>query len=196
MSDRYLIAGLGNPGRKYQKTRHNIGFMTVDRLARSFHESFKKGKGPYQSCSIRSGDQVIICAQPMTFMNNSGMAVRELVHYFDIDLCRLLIIYDDADLLFGRIRMRKTGGAGGHNGVKSVIQHLNTKEFARLRIGIGSDIAKKDMINFVLSGFSKNEHKELDYILDKSVNAALCFVHDGIDTAMNQFNQDLLQSSP
>lgn len=191
-----MIIGLGNPGRKYRNTRHNVGFMTIDQMARSFHEKLKKGKGPYQSCKVIYRNQSIICAQPLTFMNNSGLAVRELVHYYDIDLSRLLVVYDDADLLFGHIRLRKTGGTGGHNGMKSVIQHLNTKEFARLRIGIGSDIAKKDMINFVLSGFSKNEQKELDFIIDESVNAALCFIRDGIDNAMNQCNQDLLQRSP
>lgn len=187
-----MIVGLGNPGRKYRKTRHNIGFITVERLVRSWHESLGKGKGLYQSCTIRLDHRTVICAEPLTYMNNSGLAVHELVHYYNIDLSRLLIIFDDADLWFGQIRLRKSGGAGGHNGLKSVIQHLKTKEFARLRIGIGSDFAKKDMVNFVLSGFSKNEQKELDSIIDESVKAVLCFIREGIDKAMNQYNQDLL----
>lgn len=190
MSDTYLIVGLGNPGRQYDKTRHNAGFMVVDRLAQELGGKFKKGRGAYEISDGRWNEASVLLAKPLTFMNNSGMAVAELVRYYQIDISRLLIVSDEIDLTFGRIRLRPQGSAGGHNGLSSIIQYLNTTSFARLRIGIGTEFAKRDMVDFVLSRFSRNEQEELDPVLATSVGAVLSFIGDGIDTAMNLYNKN------
>ncbi len=189
MSNKYLIIGLGNPGLKYRKTRHNIGFLVVDRLAQAMGVRLKKGRGPYEITEFQIDGKSVLLAKPLTFMNNSGQAVAELVNYFDIDFSHLLVILDEVELDFGRLRLRAQGSAGGHNGLRSIIQHLNTKLFARLRIGIGTEYARKDMTKFVLSNFSRNEQKELDFILDQAVDAVLGFIRDGIDKAMTQYNR-------
>jgi len=188
MAERMLIVGLGNPGSKYSKTRHNIGFMVLDKLAEQKGLSYKKGRGPYETAVFVQKSQPIILAKPLTFMNNSGQAVAELLHYFDIDLAQLLIVFDDIELPFGRIRLRAQGSSGGHNGLESVLQHINSKNFARLRIGIGTEYAKRDMIKFVLSSFSRNEQKDLDAIIDRSIDAVLDFIEYGIDFTMNRYN--------
>ncbi len=189
MSNKHLIVGLGNPGLKYRKTRHNIGFLVIDRLAKEKGARLKKGRGPYEIAEFQLDDRSVLLAKPLTFMNNSGQAVAELVNYFDIEFSHLLVILDEVELDFGRLRLRAQGSSGGHNGLGSIIQHLNTKLFARLRIGIGTEYAKKDMTKFVLSNFSRNEQKELDSILDQAVDAVLCFIRDGIDKAMNTYNR-------
>lgn len=188
MSDKFLIVGLGNPGGEYEKTRHNIGFMIVDQIAKDASASFKKGRNAAVETSAHIAGQSVILAKPLTFMNNSGSAVAGLVNYYDIDLDRLLIIMDEVELPFGRLRVRKQGGSAGHNGMKSIIQHLNSKEFARLRIGIGTEYAKKDMSKFVLSNFSRNEQQELDFIVGTSVDVVHSFIRNGIDRTMNTFN--------
>ncbi len=188
MEETFLIVGLGNPGRRYEKTRHNVGFMVIDRLAAELGFQLKKGRGSYESGAGRWNDLSLVAAKPMTYMNNSGIAVAELFHYHRIELQRLLIISDDTELPFGRLRLRRKGSSGGHRGLESVIQHLKTNEFARLRIGIGAEFAKRDMADFVLSRFSKNEQEELEPILQKAVEAVLTFMRDGIDRAMNLYN--------
>lgn len=188
MSDKFLIVGLGNPGGEYEKTRHNIGFMIVDQIAKDASASFKKGRNAAVETSAHIAGQSVILAKPLTFMNNSGSAVAGLVNYYDIDLDRLLIIMDEVELPFGRLRVRKQGGSAGHNGMKSIIQHLNSKDFARLRIGIGTEYAKKDMSKFVLSNFSRNEQQELDFIVGTSVDVVHSFIRNGIDRTMNTFN--------
>jgi len=190
VSDTYLIVGLGNPGRRYEKTRHNAGFMVVDHIAEMLGIQFKKGRGVYAICDGRWNEASILLAKPLTFMNNSGMAVAELVRYYQIDCSQLLVVLDEIELTFGRIRLRRQGSAGGHNGLSSIIQHLNTTSFARLRIGIGTEFAKRDMVDFVLSRFSRNEQKELDPVLATSVEAVLSFIRDGIDNAMNLYNKN------
>ena len=189
MSDKFMIVGLGNPGSEYKKTRHNIGFMVADRFAQKFDAQFKKGRGTYDYTSVQIDGHTAIVAKPLTYMNKSGIAVATLLNYYSIDLSRLLIIFDEVELPFGRLRIRKQGGSGGHNGINSVIQHVNTKEFARLRIGIGTEYAKKDMTKFVLSNFTRNEQQELDQIIDESVQVVTSFIRDGIERTMNIFNQ-------
>ena len=188
MSDKFLIVGLGNPGSEYHKTRHNIGFMIVDQLAQDASASFKKGRSAAVETSVNIAGHSVILAKPLTFMNNSGSAVAGLMNYYDIDIEQLLVIMDEVELPFGRLRVRKQGGSAGHNGMKSIIQHLNSKEFARLRIGIGTEYAKKDMSKFVLSNFSRNEQQELDLIVGKSVDVVHSFIRYGIDRTMNTFN--------
>jgi peptidyl-tRNA hydrolase, PTH1 family len=188
MSNKYLIVGLGNPGLKYRKTRHNIGFLVADLMAHKFGVRFKKGRGLFYiaECQIESHSAIV--AKPLTYMNNSGQAVAELVNYYNIDPSRLIVIVDEIELSLGRLRLRAQGTSGGHNGLNSIIQHLSTKTFARLRIGIGTEYAKKDMTKFVLANFTRNEQKELDFILDQAVDATTSFIRDGIDKAMNSFN--------
>ena len=189
MSDNYMIVGLGNPGSEYQKTRHNIGYMVVDRIAQEFNTKFKKGRGAYYYTTVIVEGHRTILAKPLTYMNKSGLAVAYLLNYYDIDLSQLLIVFDEADLPFGRLRIRKQGGSGGHNGISSIIQHVNSHEFARLRIGIGTEYAKKDMVNFVLSDFSRIEQQELDTVITMAVRVVISFIRDGIDRTMNAFNQ-------
>ncbi len=184
----FLIVGLGNPGRKYMKTRHNIGFLVADECAARWAVKFRKGRGPYETAETQFDEKVIL-AKPTTFMNNSGQAVIELMTYFNIAPEKTLIVYDDLDLPFGTLRLRAAGSAGGHNGLKSVIQHVNSKNLARLRIGIGTEFAKRDTTNFVLSRFSRNEQKELDSITSTAADAVEVFLRQGIDRAMNLFNQ-------
>lgn len=188
MSNKYLIVGLGNPGLKYRKTRHNIGFLAADLLAQKMSVRFKKGRGAFYSTEFQVEMNPVILAKPLTFMNNSGQAVSELVSYYNIEPSHLLIILDEIELPVGRLRLRAQGTGGGHNGLNSIIQHLGTKSFARLRIGIGTEYAKKDMTKFVLANFTRNEQKELDTILDHAVDAVLSFIRDGVDRAMNTVN--------
>jgi PTH1 family peptidyl-tRNA hydrolase len=188
MSDKFLIVGLGNPGSEYEKTRHNIGFMVVDQIAKEASSSFKKGRNAAVETGVNIAGHSVILAKPLTFMNNSGSAVAGLMNYYDVDIDRLFVIMDEVELPFGRLRVRKQGSSAGHNGMKSIIQHINSQEFARLRIGIGTEYAKKDMSKFVLSNFSRNEQQELDLIVGRSVDVVHSFIRDGIDRTMNTFN--------
>lgn len=188
MSDKFLIVGLGNPGSEYEKTRHNIGFMVVDQMAKEASASFKKGRNAAVETGVNIAGHSVILAKPLTFMNNSGSAVAGLMNYYNVEIDRLFVIMDEVELPFGRLRVRKQGGSAGHNGMKSIIQHINSQEFARLRIGIGTEYAKKDMSKFVLSNFSRNEQQELDLIVGTSVDVVHSYIRNGIDRTMNTFN--------
>jgi len=188
MSEPYLIVGLGNPGRGYRKTRHNIGFQVVDQFADRWGASFKRGKGQYEICRFRSLKKSGYVMKPLTYMNLSGTAVSQVLNYYRINLERILVIYDEVELPFGQLRMRPHGSAAGHKGMSSIIEHINSKQFARLRIGIGTEFAKRDMTKFVLSNFSRNEQKELVSIIEKSVDATIMFIDEGIEKAMTFFN--------
>jgi len=184
MSEKHLIVGLGNPGSRYANTRHNIGFKVVERLAGRLNLSFRPGKGDYL---IASGAAVLLL-KPLTFMNNSGLAVRHAVDYFGLDCLRILIVLDDHQLPLGKLRLRASGSDGGHNGMASVIQHLGTPEISRLRLGLSAEFEKGEMADYVLSTFSKEEQKRLPEICDRAVEAALSFINDGVQQAMNKFN--------
>jgi len=183
----HLLVGLGNPGTKYRLTRHNAGFMVLNNLAREQNIDFKRRKLYSISSFNRKGNKIII-AKPRTYMNLSGNAVQALVHYYHVDMDNLLIIYDDINLPFGKIRVREKGSDGGHNGLQSIIQYLRTNEFPRLRIGIGTEFSHKNMVDFVLSNFSKQELIELDEIIENCTNAIMTYIDDGISKAMNRFN--------
>jgi len=185
MSEKHLIVGLGNPGARYAETRHNIGFKVVERLAEKLNLNFRAGKGDYL---IASGAAEILLLKPLTYMNNSGLAVRPAADYFDIPAARMLIVFDDYQLPLGKLRLRPHGSDGGHNGMASVIQHLGTPEVSRLRLGIGAEFAKGEMADYVLTTFSRDEHKLLPEIYDRAVEAVLCFINDGMPQAMNKFN--------
>lgn len=185
----YLIVGLGNPGRDYEKTRHNVGFDAVDQLIEEHRipQSGVKFKAMYGKGMI-NGEKVLI-AKPLTYMNLSGEAVRGLVDYFKIDVKEeLIVLYDDIDLEPGNVRVRAKGSAGGHNGMKNIIQQLGTQEFARVRIGVGAKPKGWDLADHVLSRFSKEDREKVDDSIDKACKAVCCFVEEGIDAAMNKFN--------
>jgi PTH1 family peptidyl-tRNA hydrolase len=183
-----LIVGLGNPGREYRQNRHNIGFLLLDRLANRYRETFSRFEARALVVKTKHADHRLILAKPQTFMNNSGQAVSSLLRFYKIPLDRLLVAYDDVDLPLGKLRLRPSGGSGGHRGMKSIIERLGTEDFSRLRIGIGRPPGKKEAADYVLQDFNKEELGFLPGILDGGVEAILTFITEGIDQAMNHFN--------
>ena len=185
----YIIAGLGNPGKKYEGTRHNIGWQVMDELAdkhriRIMESRFKGlvGKG------VIGGEKVIFL-KPLTYMNLSGESIGEAVRFYKIDeTSRLIVVSDDISLDVGQLRMRKKGSAGGHNGLKNIISHLGSEEFMRIRIGVGDKPAGSDLVDYVLGSFSKEEKKILDETKRNAVLAIETIISDGIDKAMNLYN--------
>ncbi len=191
--DQFLLVGLGNPGREYRETRHNAGFMVIDRLA----EQTGIGLSRVQSKALigqgKSGDARIILVKPQTYMNLSGQSVASLLRFYKLPLSQLLVIHDDIDLPFGTIRMRPGGGSGGQKGLASIIQQLGTQEFPRLRVGIGRPAGRMDAADYVLQTFSAAERELLPAVLKTAVEASLAFVKDGLSQAMNQFNGELFR---
>lgn len=186
-NERYLIVGLGNPGRTHLHNRHNVGFMAVDRLAARRDIELKRVQNKAIIGSGRIADRPVIIAKPQTFMNLSGDAVGPLVNYYRVPLSNLLVVYDELDIPYGVIRMREKGGAGGHNGMRSIIQHLGN-DFARLRLGIGRPPGRMDPAAFVLQDFGRDELPLLDEMLSRGMEAIESFIRDGIDLAMNRAN--------
>ena len=183
-----VIVGLGNPGSKYAGTRHNVGFDFLDRFSKAVSIQVGPGKGPFYSGTGVYRREKLILVKPTTYMNLSGNAVQQVLHYYKIEPEDCLVCYDDLDIPIGKIRLRPDGSAGGHNGIKDIIQKLGTHDFPRLRIGIGNEFSKGQKVNYVLSRFNSDEKKIIDETLDTAVDAALRFVTDGIDSAMNAFN--------
>lgn len=184
-----MIVGLGNPGTKYQETKHNIGFITLDEIAYRLNISFKKSQFEADIAEFFIGTEKVMLVKPLTFMNESGRAVGPLMTYFGVEEKDLIVIYDDLDLPIGQIRLREKGSAGGHNGIKSLIAHLGTKEFPRIKVGIGRPQGKIPVVHHVLTGFSKENHEEILLAIKKAADAAIyaCEGHTFIET-MNQFN--------
>lgn len=182
-----LIVGLGNPGREYENTRHNIGFLALERIAAKTGSAFRKKNATSRYAEEKSG---VVLAAPTTFMNSSGAAVRELVSLFSITpQTDLLVILDDADLPFGRLRFRKKGTSGGHRGLESVIQEIGTEDFSRLRIGVGRPADKaSELKEFVLDPFSGEEKDVLPEILERAAEASLMWRDQGAEPVMNRFN--------
>ena len=180
-----LIVGLGNPGAKYRGTRHNVGFAVVDELARRASADFESAPAEALMAKWRSRDTLI--AKPMTFMNLSGQAVGELVRYFKIEVADVLIVLDEAQLPLGKLRARARGSAGGHNGLKSVIEHLGP-DISRLRMGVGRGDDRHDLADHVLARFEKDEAAEVARMTKRAADAADTFVADGIAAVMNQYN--------
>ena len=192
-----LIVGLGNPGMRYEHTKHNVGFRVIDALYEECCKrvpSFKRETRPTHTSICRSivtqvpwHDTPIILAKPMTYMNNSGTAIAALIKRFEIPLSELCVVYDDVHLDIGVLRMRQKGSDGGQKGMKSIIHHLGTTAFPRLRIGIGEPI--DDITDYVLTEFSEDEEIEIAHTIHRAVDAIETFVKDDILTAMNQFNR-------
>jgi peptidyl-tRNA hydrolase, PTH1 family len=185
----YLIVGLGNPGKDYKQNRHNIGFLLMDEICRQENQSFSKMENKAMVSKFQKNGKRLILAKPRTFMNNSGISIGGLVRFYKIPQSNILIAYDDVDLPLHTIRMKPAGGSAGHNGIKSIIQHLGTNDFNRLRIGVNRPPGRMKTPDYVLQDFSKQEKSELPLILDRSVKAINTWLTKGIETAMNEFNQ-------
>lgn len=184
-----LIVGLGNPGREYERTRHNVGFLTVEQLARRFQAGWRRSlRFPVRTATIRpEGGEKTLLAEPLTFMNASGEGVAPLMRKQGIAPADLLVVFDDADLPTGTLRLRPFGGPGGHNGMRSVIAALGTDRFARIRIGIGRSGA--ELVEHVLTAFAPEEWARMEAVIQRAADAALCWAIEGIEPAMNRFNR-------
>lgn len=184
----YIIVGLGNPTKEYQKTRHNVGFEVIDRLAKEYNIDVTTAKHK-ALCGkgIIEGEKVIL-AKPTTFMNLSGESVRELAVFYKVEPENIIIIYDDISLDVARLRVRAKGSAGGHNGIKSIIAHLGTQNFPRVRVGIGDKPKGMDLADYVLGRFSKQEALDMDEAYDEGAKAVVAIVKNGVENAMNTFN--------
>lgn len=188
----YYIVGLGNPGIQYENTRHNAGFITIDYLARKYSIDVRKIK--FKSLigqGVISGQKVML-VKPQTYMNNSGEAIREIYKYFDFDHDKLIVIYDDIDIDFGSIRIRKKGSAGTHNGMKSIIYNLEFDDFPRIKVAVGKKPSYMDLANFVLSGFSKQEAKIIEEEVKLASDAIEMILEEGIEKSMSMFNSKRL----
>jgi len=185
------IVGLGNPGKRYDFTRHNVGFQILDLFTKKNKIKFKASKGDYfySEGSLKSSDFFLI--KPLTYMNLSGVAVLDFVSEYSIDLEDLLIVYDDVNLQPGQIRLRKSGSDGGHNGIKSIIYHLQNDSFPRLRFGIGSEFEKGDMAEFVLAKFSSNEMRLVEESMEFTVELIEQFIAGGYKSMLDHFSKQL-----
>ncbi len=190
MDNLYLIVGLGNPGSKYEGTRHNVGFEVADRLIDDLKIDGPTRFGKSLTGKGRLGDKRIIVMKPLTYMNLSGEAVREGVDFYKIDhTANLIVISDDIDLDEGRIRIRKKGSAGGHNGLKNIVQHLGDGDFIRVRVGVGAKPRPEaDLVSHVLGRPAGEDRKVLDEAEDRAAQAVRCIIEEGVDRAMNRFN--------
>lgn len=185
----FIIAGLGNPTAKYAHSRHNVGFDVIDLLAEKYQ--IKMGRSLFKAQVGKGliGGKKVLLVKPLTFMNLSGSAIRPLVRFYKADPAKdLVVIYDDADLDVGKLRIRAKGSAGSHNGMKNIVEQLGTTVFARVRVGIGKRPEQTDMVDYVLSKFPEEERKEVEGAMEKAAQAAVTILEQGCDAAMNQFN--------
>ncbi len=183
-----LVFGLGNPGKEYERTRHNVGFQILDVLARRYGVSFSSHKYKALVARVRIGDERLLLVKPITFMNLSGEAVAPIVHFYKVPLTEILVVYDDLDLPLGVLRLRPKGGAGGHKGLESIIQHLGSNEFPRLRVGIGRPPGRMDAADFVLRPFTKEEEEIMAVVREEAADAIELWVREGLERAMNRVN--------
>ena len=182
-----IIAGLGNPGKEYENTKHNVGFLTIDILAEKYGIKVNKIKFKGLVGEGMIGTEKVILVKPQTYMNLSGQCIREIVAFYKLDIEDLVVIYDDIDLPMGNLRIRKKGSAGTHNGMRSIIYDLQDDGFPRVRVGIGGE-RKGDLANYVISGFSGDDRKLIEEAIVKAADAVACLVEDSIDRAMVDYN--------
>jgi len=187
-SEVYLIAGLGNPGLRYKNTRHNIGFRVIGLLASKLGIRLSSKRFHSKNGRVRFAGKEVILLCPQTYMNESGRSIKACVDFFCLDTEKLLVLHDDIDLPLGRIRIARDGGSGGHRGIISIIEHLGTREFARVRIGIGRPRYGEAIEAFVLSPFYENEKSVVEKVVELSAQACEAFVREGLQSAMNHFN--------
>lgn len=183
-----LFVGLGNPGKQYERTRHNVGFMCIDALAKKWNVSLSNTKFNGMYAIVHRPEGKVMLLKPLTYMNLSGQCVRPMMEYYDIDMENLIVIYDDLDLPTGKLRLRQKGSSGGHNGIKSLIQHLGTQDFNRIRIGINRPPAGMKVPDYVLSAFSKEEEPVIEQAIEKAVQACEASLSKKFIDVMNEFN--------
>src|SRR5215510_12581197 len=184
----YLLIGLGNPGREYANTRHNFGFILIDRIAVRLNARGMKVQSKAIVMNAAYEERKLILAKPQTFMNLSGQSVQGLIHFYKLPLTNVMILSDDLDIPFGTIRIRASGGPGGQRGLSSILEKLSTKDVQRMRLGIGRPPGRMDPANYVLQNFSKDEAQTLSEVLDRGADAAFEFVINGLNASMNKFN--------
>ena len=185
----YVVVGLGNPGKKYENTRHNVGFMTADKLVEEYSASPLRTKFNAETFDARINDFRVIIVKPLTFMNNSGEAVRDILKFYKIGIDKVILIFDDISLPVGNIRLRRNGSAGGHNGIKSIINLTGSSDYKRVKIGVGAKPHPDyDLADWVLGKFDKKDMSKLESSLDNAVRATVTIICDSIDSAMNKYS--------
>lgn len=188
----WLVAGLGNPGPEYERTRHNVGFRICDLLADQLGARFKRGKHSALVAEARAdtqdGSAQVVLVKPQTFMNESGRSVAPLARYYGAETSSIIAVYDEIDLPFGEVRIKVGGGAAGHNGVRSLTQSLSSPDYVRVRCGVGRPPGSKAAAGHVLAKFSKQEEKDLPFLIDEAAEAVLMVVRDGVERAQNTIN--------
>jgi len=184
----YLVVGLGNPGREYRTTRHNVGFMVVDRLSSELSQRMTRVRFQSLLGEGKADSRRVLLAKPQTYMNLVGRSVAPLVRFYRVPLDRLLVICDDLDLPIGTLRLRPKGGSAGHKGLRSIFESLGSQDFPRLRVGIGRPPGRMEPSGYVLRGFDPSELAEVDQVLARAGDCSMAFVKDGIQSAMNRFN--------
>ncbi len=185
-----LITGLGNPGPKYRKTRHNVGFRVIAELHQRFGQPRPSSKFESEFVQVTVGEHKVLLQSPLTFMNLSGRAVRGLMDFYKIPVSDILVVCDDFHLALGRLRFRPGGSAGGQNGLKDIIQRLGTQDFSRLRLGVGTPPQGRNVSNYVLSQFREDEHSQIEESIRRAADSALVWVEHGVQECMNRFNAD------
>ena len=185
----WIVVGLGNPGRRYAGTRHNVGFSVIQRLARRWGVKLRRGKYAARVAEVIRYEERLVLAQPQTYMNMSGLAVRQIAEGYRVPPLNIVVVTDDLDIPLGQIRVRKGGSAGTHNGLRSVVAEMGTPSIPRLRVGIGPLAAREDAVKFVLSRFSREELQVLEEGLAKAEEALEMILDGRIEAAMNSFNQ-------
>lgn len=182
----YLIVGLGNPGKEYDHTRHNIGFDAIDKISSRYNIDLNrtKFKGMYGEGFINS--EKVILLKPLTYMNLSGESLREITSFYKIKSENIIVIYDDVDLEPGRVRIRKKGSSGGHNGIKSILYHLENEDFIRIKLGVGK--AERDMISHVLGKFNLEDQEKIQEVLNCTIDIIDTIIKESVDSAMNKYN--------
>jgi PTH1 family peptidyl-tRNA hydrolase len=195
----FIVLGLGNPGEEYARTRHNFGWLVLDEIAREERLQFARGDGPYRACTWNVGGLRGVLAKPTTYMNRSGAAARRLRElYPDVPFEKWLVVSDDLDLPLGRIRLRAGGGAGGHNGMRSLIDALQTNEFPRLRLGIGRPmtVEREEVVDWVTEPFTEEEAAKVPDVLKRAAQSVRDVIREGVIAAMNRTNSLSLESTP
>lgn len=185
----YIIAGLGNPSSQYEKTRHNVGFEVIDALADRLEVRVAERKHKAFCGMARIGSETVLLAKPQTFMNLSGESIRAMADFYKVEAGHIVIVCDDVHLAEGQLRLKTKGSAGGHNGLKNIISHLGTEEFARIRVGVGEKPEAMDLADYVLARFPKGQKELMETACEEAAKAAITLVTDGADAAMNQFNR-------
>jgi PTH1 family peptidyl-tRNA hydrolase len=184
----YIVVGLGNPGKQYDKTRHNVGFDVIDILAKEYGISVTKIKHKALIGEGRIGSEKVLLVKPQTYMNLSGETLIDIYKYYKVDLSNIIVIYDDIDLAVGKLRIRKQGSGGTHNGMRSITKCLGSTDFPRVRVGVSKPMPGQDLADFVLSRFRKEEAIDLENGLEKAYRAVDCIIRENIDMSMNKYN--------